>query len=174
MGWDGVSELRPATGILFIPQDDITYYMSTESRDGIILAKENPRTRKKPAPVPLCSPQIPHGLTLAWNRAFAVRGGALATARPNHIIQEYSSVTDFDVIIFGETYGKYPIIQYEGVTAVTASQRLKQAPCFVLSTFAARRSLKENNFCLFLNIYRIEHDQRFLTWIQRGLRFILT
>jgi hypothetical protein len=40
---------------------------------------------EKPVPVPLCPPQIPHGLTQAWTRASAVRGRWLTTwamARP--------------------------------------------------------------------------------------------
>jgi hypothetical protein len=32
---------------------------------------------KKPVPVPLCPPQIPHGLTRDWTRASAVRGRRL-------------------------------------------------------------------------------------------------
>jgi hypothetical protein len=40
---------------------------------------------EKPVPVPLCPPQIPHGLTRAWTQASAVRGRRLTTwamARP--------------------------------------------------------------------------------------------
>jgi hypothetical protein len=40
---------------------------------------------ENPVPVPLCSPQIPHGLTRAWTLARAVRGRRLTTwamARP--------------------------------------------------------------------------------------------
>jgi hypothetical protein len=43
---------------------------------------------EKPVPVPLCPPQIPHGLTLAWTRASAVRGWWLTTwamARPIYL-----------------------------------------------------------------------------------------
>jgi hypothetical protein len=42
-------------------------------------------SEKKPVPVPLCPPQIPHGLTLVWTQASAVRGQRLTTwalARP--------------------------------------------------------------------------------------------
>jgi hypothetical protein len=35
MGWDYVSELRPSTGLLFIPQ----YYMCTKSHSGISTGK---------------------------------------------------------------------------------------------------------------------------------------
>jgi hypothetical protein len=34
---------------------------------------------EKPVPVPLCPPQIPHGLTQAWTRASAVTGWRLTT-----------------------------------------------------------------------------------------------
>jgi hypothetical protein len=41
--------------------------------------------REKPVPVPLCPPQIPHGLTQDWTQASAVGGQRLtawAIARP--------------------------------------------------------------------------------------------
>jgi hypothetical protein len=46
------------------------------------------RTRRKPVPVPLCPPQIPHGLTWARTRASVVRGWWLTTwamARPSSV-----------------------------------------------------------------------------------------
>jgi hypothetical protein len=46
-------------------------------------------TGEKPVPVPLCPPQIPHGLTLARTRASAVRGRRLTTwdrARPSLVL----------------------------------------------------------------------------------------
>jgi hypothetical protein len=52
---------------------------------------ENQRTRgKKPVPMPLCPPQIPHGLTRDRTRASAVRGRqqtAWAMARPRCLTQ---------------------------------------------------------------------------------------
>jgi hypothetical protein len=59
--------------------------MSLERDDGMILTGENRRTRRKTCPVPLCPPQIPHGLTRERTRASAVRGRRLTTwakARP--------------------------------------------------------------------------------------------
>jgi hypothetical protein len=53
---------------------------------------------EKPVPVPLCPPQIPHGLTRARSRASAVRGRRLTTwamARPG----EFLSLTK--TILFG-------------------------------------------------------------------------
>jgi hypothetical protein len=41
------------------------------------LTGEKRSTRGKPVPVPLCPPQIPHGLTRDRNRASAVRGRRL-------------------------------------------------------------------------------------------------
>jgi hypothetical protein len=44
---------------------------------------------EKPVPVPLCPPQIPHGLTRAWTRASAARGRRLTTwaiARPGFTV----------------------------------------------------------------------------------------
>jgi hypothetical protein len=48
--------------------------MSLESDGGIILTGETEELGEKPVPVPLCPPQIPHGLTRARTRASAVRG----------------------------------------------------------------------------------------------------
>jgi hypothetical protein len=39
---------------------------------GMLIGKGNRSTRGKPAPVPLCPPQIPHDLTHAQTRAAAV------------------------------------------------------------------------------------------------------
>jgi hypothetical protein len=39
---------------------------------GMKIDRGNRSTRRKPTPVPLCSPQIPHDLTRARNRAAAV------------------------------------------------------------------------------------------------------
>jgi hypothetical protein len=52
---------------------------------------------EKPVPVPLCTPQIPHGLTRARTRPSAVRGRRLTTsamARPGatHLLTEISNV----------------------------------------------------------------------------------
>jgi hypothetical protein len=47
---------------------------------------------EKPVPVPLCPPQIPHGLTRARNWASAVRGRRLttwATARPRSFVTDH-------------------------------------------------------------------------------------
>jgi hypothetical protein len=40
--------------------------------DGIQIGRGNRITRRKPAPVPLCPPRIPHDLTWAGTRAAAV------------------------------------------------------------------------------------------------------
>jgi hypothetical protein len=39
---------------------------------GMNIGRGNRSTRRKPAPMPLCPPQIPHGLTRARTRATAV------------------------------------------------------------------------------------------------------
>jgi hypothetical protein len=52
---------------------------------GMRIGRGNRSTRKKPAPVPLCPPQIPHNLTWDRTRAAAVgsqRLTARAMARP--------------------------------------------------------------------------------------------
>jgi hypothetical protein len=53
---------------------------------GMRIGRGNQSTRRKPAPVPLCPPQIPHGLTWDRTRAAAVgsqRLTAWAMARPH-------------------------------------------------------------------------------------------
>jgi hypothetical protein len=46
---------------------------------GGMSGKGKPSTRRNPAPVPLCSPQIPHDLTWARTRA-AAKGNRRLTA----------------------------------------------------------------------------------------------
>jgi hypothetical protein len=46
---------------------------------GMQIDRGNRSTRRKPAPVPLCSPQIPHDLTRARTRAAAVGMQRLTT-----------------------------------------------------------------------------------------------
>jgi hypothetical protein len=51
-----------------------------QSHGGLILTKEKPKNSgEKPVPMPLCPPQVPHGLTHARTRASAVRGRRLTT-----------------------------------------------------------------------------------------------
>jgi hypothetical protein len=52
---------------------------------GMKIGRRNRSTRRKPAPAPLCPPQIPHDKTRVWTRAAAVRSQRLtvwAMARP--------------------------------------------------------------------------------------------
>jgi hypothetical protein len=60
--------------------------MSLESDGGMMYWQgKTEELREKPVPVPLCPPQIPHGLTRARTRASTVRGQQLTTsalARP--------------------------------------------------------------------------------------------
>jgi hypothetical protein len=54
---------------------------------GMRIGRRNRSTRRKPAPVPLCPPQIPHDLTWARTRAAVVGNRRLiawAMARPQH------------------------------------------------------------------------------------------
>jgi hypothetical protein len=54
--------------------------MSLDSDGGMIYWQgKNEELGEKPVPVPLCPPQISHGLTQARNRASAVRGRRLTT-----------------------------------------------------------------------------------------------
>jgi hypothetical protein len=66
-------------------REHYTSVWSMERRGGMIMTGKSRRSPRKPVPVPLCPPQIPHGLIRAWTRASAVRGRRLAAwamARP--------------------------------------------------------------------------------------------
>jgi hypothetical protein len=58
------------TGLLYQPQmiDDADY----GAIGGMEIGRGNRSTRRKPAPAPLCPPQIPHDLTRAGNRVAMV------------------------------------------------------------------------------------------------------
>jgi hypothetical protein len=69
VGWDWVHLVRwPLTGLLHLTR------MVDEcgAVGGKRIGRGNRSTRRKPAPVPLCPPQIPHDLTWARTRAAAV------------------------------------------------------------------------------------------------------
>jgi hypothetical protein len=74
----GPFDTAATTGLLYQPQmiggDDCGAIGGIEIRRG------NQSAGRKPAPVPFCSPQIPHDLTWARNRATAVKSARL-TAR---------------------------------------------------------------------------------------------
>jgi hypothetical protein len=86
VGWDWVHLVRrPLFGILYQPRmiDD-----KFGAVGGMRIGRGSRSTRRKPAPVPLCPPKIPHGLTRAPTRAAAVgsrRLTAWAMARPEQI-----------------------------------------------------------------------------------------
>jgi hypothetical protein len=69
--------MSATVGLLYQPQmmDDDDY----GAVGGMRIGRENRSTRRKPAPVPLCPPQIPH--YLAWDRTrAAVVGNQRLTA----------------------------------------------------------------------------------------------
>lgn len=54
------------------------------------------RTRRKPAPMQLCPPQIPHELIWGWTRAAAVGNRRItvwAMAQPNYLTWYYNKIT---------------------------------------------------------------------------------
>jgi hypothetical protein len=72
VGWDWVSPIGTAAtiGLLYQPQmtDDGDY----GATGGMKIGRGNRSTRRKPVPVLLCQPQIPHDQTRARTRAAAV------------------------------------------------------------------------------------------------------
>jgi hypothetical protein len=70
MGWDYVSELRPPTGLLSIPQ--LIYEYGELRWNDIVRGK--PKSSEKTLSQCFCPPQIQHGLTRAQTRASGVRG----------------------------------------------------------------------------------------------------
>jgi hypothetical protein len=73
---------RPLFGLLYQPRMMDDYVCGAV---GGMISRESQSTRRKPAPLPLCSPQIPHDLT--WARTLAVAKGTRllsirATATP--------------------------------------------------------------------------------------------
>jgi hypothetical protein len=99
VGWDWVHLLcRPLTGLLYQPRmiDD-----ECGAVGGIRIGKGNRSTRRKPAQVPLCPPQIPHDLTWAGTRNAAVGNQwltAWAMARP-YILSYYNMFRLYTAII---------------------------------------------------------------------------
>jgi hypothetical protein len=97
MEWDWVHlVLRPLFGLLYQPQ--MVGDNDFGAIGGIRIGRGGQSTRRKPAPVPLCPPQIPHHLTRARNRAAAVGSRlltALAMARPlSTIASNYVRLSD--------------------------------------------------------------------------------
>jgi hypothetical protein len=77
VGWDWVHLVRrPPFGLLYQPR------MIDDERGvvgGMRIGRGNRSTWRKPAPVLLCPPQIPHDLTWDWTRAAAVGSRQLHT-----------------------------------------------------------------------------------------------
>jgi hypothetical protein len=93
------------TGLLYQPQmiDD----GDCGEISGMKIGRGNRGTRRKPAPAPLCPPQIPHDQTWARTRAAAVgsqRLTAWAMARPevygNSILQSFCRRLGFIIVQF--------------------------------------------------------------------------
>jgi hypothetical protein len=67
---------------------------------GMWIGRGNRNTWRKPTPVPLCPPQIPHDLTRARTRAAAVGSLSYDTARRELISVELRGSVDFSGLFF--------------------------------------------------------------------------
>jgi hypothetical protein len=67
VGWDCLWTVAPI-GLLFIPQMVYDYGAMVNDND-----RRTEEFGENPAPVPLCAPQILHGLTQVWTQTSAVR-----------------------------------------------------------------------------------------------------
>jgi hypothetical protein len=68
-GWDWVHlELRPP----FWPTVPAPHDNDCGAIGGMRIGRGNQSTQRKPVPVPLCPPQMPHALTWAWTKAATV------------------------------------------------------------------------------------------------------
>jgi hypothetical protein len=85
VGWDWVHLVRrPLFGLLYHPR---MLHDECGAVGGMRIGKGNRSIRRKPVPVPLCPPQIPHDLN--WARTWAAEVGsrwlnAWAMSRPWH------------------------------------------------------------------------------------------
>jgi hypothetical protein len=112
MGWDWVHlVLRPLFGLLYQPQmidDD-----DCRAVDGVRISRGDRSTRRKPAPVPLCPPQIPHDLIRARTLAAAVRSRRLtawAMARPGPL--PGNGFTRYNIFIVSILYPRTTMLLY--------------------------------------------------------------
>jgi hypothetical protein len=78
MGWGDTVHLvrRPLIGLLY-QRRIIDYDDECGPVGGMRIGRGHRRTRRKPAPTPLCPPQIPHDLTWVRTRAAAVESRRL-------------------------------------------------------------------------------------------------
>jgi hypothetical protein len=66
---------------------------------GIRIGRGNRSTRRKPAPVPLCPPQIPHDLTWDRTRAAAVGSQRLTASAMAWPVKDYVDVNTSSFVI---------------------------------------------------------------------------
>jgi hypothetical protein len=91
---------------------------------GMQIGRVNWSTRRKPAPVPLCPPHIPHDLTLAGTQAAAVgsrRLTARATARSENIRQFVRSMS-YTLEIISSYLCSFPGMNSYEVSVISAPQ----------------------------------------------------
>jgi hypothetical protein len=166
MGWDWVHLiLRSLFGLLYQPQtidDD-----SCGAIGGMRIGRGNWSTRREPAPVPLCPPQIPDDLTRARNQAAAVRSQRLtawAMARPGQ--QPNSSFIHKLLFQVEETKGIKKTINWHNL-----SQNYEYYAHSEAGPLRSDRSSRDDHFCqeshlrwrVFYEVHDIE-EKTDLTW----------
>jgi hypothetical protein len=127
VGWDWVHfVLRPLFGLMYQPQmiDD----GDCRAIGGMKTDRGNPSTRRKPAPVPLCPPQIPHDLTWARTRA-AAAGSQRLTA--------WAMARAYPYTLNEEDLGEYQFINLDTHTNLNhlrmETDPVSETSCFLVS-----------------------------------------
>jgi hypothetical protein len=122
---------------------------------GMRIGTGNRRTLRKPTPVPLCPPQIPHDLTWARSRAPAV-GSSLLTAwamvRPTTVITmiNFKNVTPYSLVELYRRFGRACCIRLQDRSISHISNHLDESRALKME---AVRSCKKRS--AFTRIYGV-------------------
>jgi hypothetical protein len=172
VGWDWVYLVRrPLIGLLYQPR--VIENDNCGVVGGLRISRGNRSTRKNPAPVPFCPPQIPHDRTWDWTRAAAVGSRQLtawAMARPIFLFcksQRSTIVTDFCLIRkIPASTSQWATTVYLGVlsnSAFIVILTLLQSELLTASLNEHRKSKKSKSIDFSTQVYILYHEDRMQT-----------